>query len=179
MSSNIPFAASFVYKEIAFKDLKVNVILLTQLVSCYQLLIGLLQVPLFGFVEGVTLSESWGRVSQGWACFLELDEDCKSKGTMVLLLGYCAVNFIFNTSGLYLIKNGSATLNAIVAAIILPVTVLTFSLPQIGSYAEEFSSTTFLGLGLVVLGFFVWRAGELEADTALSQDSFQERVISL
>ena len=62
LASNVPYALSAIYKEIAFKNQKTDVMYLTQQVSIYQLFIGLMMLPLtvlpgVASPEGMPLSE--------------------------------------------------------------------------------------------------------------------------
>ena len=186
-SSNVPFSCSFVYKEVAFKgNDRINVILLTQFVSLYQLGLGLLQLPLFGLLQNQSLAQVADQLAAGYDCFLERTASCQQTHAFALLFWYCALNFIYNTSGLFLVKHGSATLNAIVAAVILPLSVLSFSLPFLSADVyEPFQLDTILGLAVVVVGFLLWRRGEMKEEKRATpidgghQDAFQERVIVL
>jgi len=54
--SNIPYAFSAVYKEVAFKNQKTDVMYLTQQVSIYQMLIGFAMLPLTS-IPGVASSD--------------------------------------------------------------------------------------------------------------------------
>lgn len=168
-TSNIPLACSFVYKEIGFKNLKVHVIYLTQMVSIYQLLWGFLFAPL-QLIPGIGVMESWEDIFtnfySGFLCFIQWDSECASHGAFLLLTGYCVVNFVFNTSGLYLVKKGSAVWNSITYALILPLTVLAFNLPILGIYTETFSYYTFAGLLVVLCGFLTWRSDEIFVEDA-------------
>lgn len=189
MTSNLPYAASYCYKEFGFKDLHIHVIFLTQWVSIYQLLLGLLlipmqQLPYMGSDEGMDLDEALERFSSGWSCFMQRTQSCADHGAFWLLVGYCGVNFLFNTSGLYLVKCGSAVLNAIVAALILPLTVLAFSLPVLGVFSESLQYTVWLGLLVVLAGFVLWKVGEVvegqtHREIHTHADAFQERVVVL
>lgn len=160
--SNIPFSASYVYKEYAFKNLEIHVIYLTQWVSTYQLLLGFLMAPFqmipgIGSENGFSFHQIIDNFGSGVDCFLERSETCKRNSAFLFLIGYCIVNFSFNTLGLFLVKNGSATFNAISYAIILPLTTLGFSVPLLGRYRESFQLVAIIGLGVVLFGFFLWK----------------------
>merc|ERR1712070_497478 len=84
----------------------------------------------------------------GFKCFLYLDakpSPCEARHTLWLLLGYCANNFAFNTTGLFLTKYGSATLNSTSFALLLPMSTLAYSLPFMGVYREPISIFTLAG----------------------------------
>jgi hypothetical protein len=107
-------------------------------------------------------------------------------------LGYCLVNFVYNTAGLFLVKRESARFNAVVAAVILPINVLVFNLPALGSFTEPFHMETITGLIVVTVGFFLWKLDNLvigeqyvEPSTNYSplsersQEAFYERSVAL
>ena len=49
------------------------------------------------------------------------------------MAGYCALNIVYNTAGLYVAKHGSAALNVLTYALLLPLTTLLFSVrPLLG-----------------------------------------------
>ncbi len=161
-SSNIPYAASYVYKEHAFKNLAINVIYLTQWVSIYQLLIGFLVAPIqfipgMGSETGLTFNGILESFYSGFTCYLEYSTACMHRHTFLLCTAYCCINFMFNTMGLFLVKYGSATMNAISYAIILPLTTLAFTSPMLGIYQEKYQESTLFGLVVVLLGFFLWK----------------------
>jgi drug/metabolite transporter (DMT)-like permease len=194
-SSNIPFAASWTYKEVNFKGPdRVHVVFLTQCVSCYQFLLGLLLLPLqqLPFFGSMTLSETASSFIQGWYCFIEADPECQKGQAGLLLWSYCLVNFVYNTAGLFLVKRESARFNAVVAAVILPLNVLVFNLPALGSFTEPFHIETISGLVVVTVGFVLWKMDDLllfvvGEEFALtnsplserSQEAFYERSVAL
>lgn len=169
--SNLPFAVAYVYKEYGFKDLNIHPIHLTQWVSVYQCIIGFLVMPLqmipgFGSENGMTIEQSLNGMKMGWECFMQQSDRCQENRASLLLWTYCIVNFLYNLAGLYLVKHGSSILNAISGAIILPLTVISFTLPILGVYQEKFDWLTILGLVVVLTGFTVWKAAGL-MDTRL------------
>ena len=167
-SSNIPMSIAYTYKESAFKNMQVHVLYLTQWVSIYQLVWGFMLLPLqtipgLGSKDGLTVSESLHSLRTGWKCFLHEDPVCADNHAAWLLTGYILVNFAFNLMGLYLVKHGSSVLNAISYAIILPLTVISFTFPVLGAYQEQFSWDTLVGLAVVLFGFMIWRSSEVRA----------------
>lgn len=170
--SNLPFAVAYVYKEFGFKDLNIHPIHLTQWVSVYQCIIGFMVMPLqmipgFGSENGMTIKQSMDGMKMGWECFTLQSERCQENQASTLLWTYCLVNFLYNLAGLYLVKHGSSILNAISGAIILPLTVISFTLPILGVYQEQFDWLTIVGLVVVLTGFTVWKAAGL-METRLS-----------
>ena len=162
-SSNIPFAFSYVFKEYGFKNLSVNVIYLTFWVAIYQLFIGFLMFPLqllpgMGSANGMSISTIISDFYNGFICFLQLNNYCNNNYTFYLLISYCIINFSFNTAGLYLVKHGSATLNSISYAIILPLTTIAFTFKILGKFHESFQKTTLYGLIIILIGFILWKS---------------------
>lgn len=165
-SSNIPYSFSFAFKENGFKNLSIHVIYLTMWVSLYQFAFGFLMVPLqflpgMGSDEGMNASQIGQEFYRGILCFVEVDDRCRDNHAFLFLVGFCIVNFAFNTAGLYLVKLHSATLNSISYAIVLPLTTLTFSIPLLGKFQEPFQATTLVGLVVVLVGFFLWKSETL------------------
>lgn len=206
--SNVPMAMSSCYKEGNFKEQELDVWYLTQWVSIFQFLISFLFVPLlclpgFGSIHGTPMSELPGQFWGGFLCFLQVTEECKDKSTFLLLVGYCGINVVFNTLGLYLVKVASALMNALSYAILLPCTTLLFFTPLAGMAQERFdvyNSFTVLGLVVVLTGFVQYqrhgRAVEFDLDSLpdeiarkvtdpdhpagvrhVPQQSFQERIV--
>lgn len=200
--SNVPMAMSACYKERNFQDDEIDVWYLSQWVSVFQFLISFIFVPLlclpgFGSIDGTPMSELPGQFWNGFLCFLQTSEECEERSTFLLLVGYCAINILYNTSGLYLTKVGSALMNALSYAILLPCTTLLFFTPFVGNVREQFSSYswfTIAGLVIALVGFARYqrygRAIELElatlppelknvieAKTKKKQKSFQERIV--
>jgi len=160
--SNVPMAISSVYKEMSFRNEKIDVLYLTQWVSIFQLFVGFLLAPLqripgFGSLKSDT-PDVWTQMTRGTDCWLEINKECRARSTFILLSGYVAINFAFNTLGLYLTKRSSATLTSIAYALLLPITTLTFSLSIMGSYREKITKFTWIGLALTISGFLIYRS---------------------
>ena len=165
LCSNLPYALSAVYKEVAFKNQKTDVVYLTQQVSIYQMLIGIAMLPLTSIPgvaneEGMSVAEAASTLDDGLLCYLQLPHSgCAHKPTFVLLTGYCLLNFIYNTLGLYLTKAASSTVNAITSSLLLPITTLAFTLPILGNFREDIKRETFMGLVIIVIGFLLYQYG--------------------
>ena len=69
--------------------------------------------------------------------------------------GYCAVNFVFNTLGLFLTKHGGAALSSISYSMLLPLTFVSNALPCLGPFQESFNRATVAGLIAVLTGFII------------------------
>jgi drug/metabolite transporter (DMT)-like permease len=201
--SNFPMAASSCYKQKHFREQEFDVWYLTQWVSIFQFLISFAFIPIlclpgFGGVNGTPLSDVPAQLSGGWHCYMEWSDDCRGRQTFLLLNLYCFVNVIYNTLGLYLTKVGSALLNAISYALLLPNTTLLFFTPLVGPVQEPltvYSYFTVVGLIVVVIGFAFYQHYDLGVGRSRSatddgdpiddimvmskQPTFQERVIGL
>jgi len=82
---------------------------------------------------------------------------------------------IFNTAGLYVSKHGSAILNVITYAVLLPITTLLFSLhPLMGAYTEPLRATTLVGLLVVVLGFYLYQEPVLGLEKSKAAEEDKE-----
>mmetsp|Transcript_64185 Transcript_64185/g.139454 ORF Transcript_64185/g.139454 Transcript_64185/m.139454 type:complete len:431 (-) Transcript_64185:462-1754(-) len=205
--SNVPMAMSSCYKEGNFQEQELDVWYLTQWVSIFQFLISFVFMPLlclpgFGSKDGMAMSEIPAQISSGWDCCMQVSPDCRDKPTFWLLIGYCAVNVMYNTLGLYLVKVASALMNALSYAILLPCTTLMFFTPMAGVAQEHFHKyniCTMVGLLLALWGFMMYQQNgqltdeERRSELFLSrtttpiltppghrfQESFQERVIGI
>jgi len=168
--SNVPMAFSNVYKELGFRDLKLDVWTMTCVVVCYQTIITFFllifqQIPyLSGGPKGINLRTSWTRFVEGTECFLG-DEighgvDCSAAG--VMLCGYVVANLTFNCLSLQLTKQGAslgvgAVLCSLAYALKLPLSNIVFSQKAImGADAESFSINSIVGLFIVVGGFLAY-----------------------
>ena len=176
--ANVPMACSAVYKERRFAGDQVHVLYLTQCVSCYQFLFGFVLAPLQSLpgvstAAGQTPAAIVAAFHGGYECFLARATDCPPReGTAWLLLGYCAVSFVLNTTGLLLTKHGSAALNAISYALILPLTTLGYSLPFLGAHRGSCArAPTLVGLLVVLAGFLLCERDEILGARALPSQS--------
>merc|ERR1719291_1193416 len=100
----------------------------------------MLCLPGFGSKDGTPLADLPGQFWGGFLCCMETTDECAEKGTFFLLVGYCGVNVLYNTLGLYLVKVASALMNALSYAILLPCTTLLFFTPFAGFAQETFST---------------------------------------
>lgn len=101
--SNVPMAASGVYKEVAFREQTVDVWYLSQWVAIYQFLfsfvfIPLLAVPFIGGSEnGTAFDEMWPEFRDGCLCWLTILDECAgndNRGQLWLLPLYTFVNML-------------------------------------------------------------------------------------
>lgn len=182
--SNVPMGLSAVYKEIAFKDVHVNVWYLCQWVSIYQFLLSWLYLPLTVLPEfgGNGWKELFPRFWNGMQCWLGSDDVCPKAydlpfpcderlGTFWLLLGYCVVNFTFNYVGLVLTKHSSATIRSVSYAVILPATSLAFSLQFMGELREKLTIYVPIAIVVVLIGFALYqRFSDISVDEPISDE---------
>ncbi|GMI07739.1 hypothetical protein TrVE_jg5007 [Triparma verrucosa] len=163
--SNIPYAFSAVYKEVAFKNQKTDVMYLTQQVSIYQLIVGLCMMPLTSIPgvasqNGMPVTEAAQDLVDGTRCYFQLPHSgCGNLPTFALLTGYCLLNFIYNTLGLFLTKYASSTVNAITSSLLLPISAVAFTAPWMGQFRENIAVSTYYGLVIIILGFLLYQYG--------------------
>lgn len=183
--SNIPMACSAVYKEHAFKNEQINVYYLQQWVSIFQFFIGFFMAPLqmipgIGGNMGYTVAEIIDNFVGGARCAMGAEPACDGKHTFLLITGYCAVNFLFTTMGLFMTKHASANLTATVFAVLLPLTTILFSFHFMGSYQEEFNVYTVLGLIIILSGvsLYQWNSTEMIAERQERQEKKSKAQMS-
>jgi hypothetical protein len=180
--SNVPMACSAVYKELKFAEANLDVWYLTQWVSFWQLLVGFLFAPAltlpgFASADGIPWTEIKSNFADGARCFLETTDECAAGHAFWLLTGYCLINVLYNTLGLYLVKEGSAVLNGLSYSLVLPFSTLAFSLPFLGTNRESLRATTFVGLVTVMAGFMLYQHATRsfeEPSTALDSNEHRE-----
>jgi hypothetical protein len=206
--SNAPMAMSSCYKEATFEKRTLDVWYSTQQVSIVQFFVSFLYMPLlalrgFGSQDGMPLLSIPGAFASGWRCFVHEVPECAESHAFFLVVGYCGVNILFTTLGLYLTKHGSAVLNSLSFSVLLPCTTTIFFMPLLGRFQEPFtqySMLTFLGLLMALAGFWVYQrfavglsaAADLPPSSTAplmlcsevlsspkGQASFQERVIGI
>ena len=182
-ASNIPMACSAIYKEYGFRNANLNVWWLTQWVSFYQFIIGFLFIPLL-MIPGLSgsnttvsfvdiLEQFWGGVKCTFT-------GCKSPYMALLLIGYCGVNVVFNTTGLFLTKRGGAVLNSLSFSLLLPINAFIFTIPFLGKYREPFSWYTVGGLFIVLTGFVLYqRYNVFKNPSANKSSSYEEPLLAV
>ena len=107
-----------------------------------------------------TSSQATEDLVTGTRCYLQLPgSGCAQKSTFLLLTGYCLLNFLYNTLGLYLTKYASSTVNAITSSLLLPITAMAFTLPALGPFREKIHRDAYYGLVVIVTGFVLYQGG--------------------
>jgi len=167
--SNIPYALSYTLKEKYFKSHKIDVFWLSALVSWTQLVLTWVFLPLLSLAVfgGTPLSALPEVMIDGAKCFIgDTSVPVYDDQTVVV---YCNLNvplwtmlysitgFLQGIAALYIVKQGSAVLYFIAAAIQLPLANLAFNLSFImGAETEPFSWWDVGGLGFVIVGFVLY-----------------------
>ncbi|XP_049851611.1 crt homolog 1-like [Schistocerca gregaria] len=137
--SVIPLALSSVYKELAFKDINLDIYLVSAWVSTFQLLLGFLTLPLSVLSESDPLSALKRIPSDlynGTLCFFGyntlgpkfVNNLCAERLVWLHVLAYIFFNILYNIAILLLIKYGSASLSQLASTITLPLTNICFTL---------------------------------------------------
>jgi len=173
----IPFAASNVYKDIAFKSVDMDVWYLQFWDVVYQSLIGTFLFwvnPLLPAPANIAWKEMPKAMRDGAICLsgrnvitthcnYDPSHPCDACYHAWLILGiYMFVNVIYNIFILLVIKHGSATVLSIAQTIRLPLTSIAFSQQWImGNQVEPFSRFSLYGLFIILSGLTAYRAGSL------------------
>jgi len=171
----IPFAASNVYKDIAFKSVDMDVWYLQFWDVFYQSVIGTLLFPVNTILPAaarITWKEMPTDMEHGALCLAGINtitSNCtpgvscdNCHGAWVTLILYMSVNVIYNVFILLVIKHGSATVLSIAQTIRLPLTSIAFSMKWImQDQVEAFSQYTIYGLVIIIAGLGAYRTGSL------------------
>jgi len=176
----IPFAASNLYKDIAFKSVDMDVWYLQFWDVFYQSLIGTFLFPantLLPPPAKIIWSDIPSAMKNGGICLsgtdviTPLNSNCGSSASnqcdacthaWLILIIYMCINVIYNIFILLVIKHGSATILSIAQTIRLPLTSIAFSQKWImGNQVEGFSNFTLYGLFIILAGLSAFRAGSL------------------
>jgi len=174
----IPFAASNLYKDIAFKAVDMDVWYLQFWDVAYQSMIGTLLFPantvlpppatiywsdIPTSMKNGAICLSGTNVIKPPHCGLDPTHPCDACYHAWLILGiYMTINVIYNVFILLVIKHGSATILSIAQTIRLPLTSIAFSQKWImGNQTENFSVFSMYGLFIILTGLSAFRAGSL------------------
>lgn len=175
----IPFAASNLYKDIAFKSVDMDVWYLQFWDVFYQSVIGTFLFPVNTILPHPARIE-WkdipSAMRNGGICLSGTDvvklpncsatdasdlcDDCYH--AWLILIIYMSINVIYNVFILLVIKHGSATVLSIAQTIRLPLTSIAFSQKWImGNQVEPFSNFSLYGLVIILGGLSAFRVGSL------------------
>jgi hypothetical protein len=161
--SVIPSGFSNVYKESKMKEMDMNEVHVSTVVSFWQLWIGFVFLPLMALPQlgGLSYAEMTSQLGDGFQCFMgtnprdPADQGCTNAAA--LLMTYIVLNFVYNIMMLAITKKGSAVLLVTSQALSLPITNIAFTLrPLMGDDAEPLSMTDLAGLVLVCIGFVAY-----------------------
>lgn len=190
LSQAIPFAASNLYKDIAFKSVDMDVWYLQFWDVFYQSLIGTLLFPANTILPPPS-NISWkampDAMKDGAIClagintvvpgasgcgFDDAENPCDvCHNAFVTLIIYMSINVIYNVFILLVIKHGSATVLSIAQTIRLPLSSMAFSMTWImGDQVEPFSKFSLYGLFIILAGLISFRAGSLMKKPADAAD---------
>lgn len=186
LTSSIAAAFSQVYKEIAFRDVELNVNYMQYYVGFYQtfwtaLLAPVNALPFLGSQQ-IPLARQLSMVRDGSACLFEqkntIVTDCGGigqpicdhcQGAYTVLIKYIAFNALTNTFALSVTKQGGAALCYVLAALRLPLTTLcfysTFIMGPEGVVPP--SIWDFLGLSVLIGGLVLYRWGASKRNTMM------------
>jgi len=154
----IPAALGSVYQESAFKESKCNVVYMMAWSSLAQALVLLCAAPI-NLISGVDSSTEpfFQGIASAARCTTGLTPGCEEAGW---LLSLCILTMLLtNALQAYVVKLGSAALSVLIVTLVTPMSAIAFTLPFImGSHTETPSWTTWLALGLLLLGVALFRA---------------------
>jgi len=179
----IPFAASNVYKDIAFKSVDMDVWYLQFWDVFWQSVFGTMLFPINTILPQpahVSWSEIPGNMRDGGLCLIGQNlivpdgssTSCDLKGAKqqcddcenawVILIIYMAINVAYNVFILLVIKYGSATVLSIAQTVRLPLTNICFSFKFImGKNVTPFKGESVYGLLVILAGLISYRVGSL------------------
>lgn len=178
LSSSVAAAFSQVYKEIAFRDVELNVNYMQYWVGFYQtfwtaLLAPVNALPFLG-TQRIPLARQLSMVRDGSACLFQQKDTIVNNcggvgqpvcdnchGAYVVLIKYIAFNALTNTFALSVTKQGGAALCYVLAALRLPLTTFCFYSTFIMGHDAVVSPSTwdFLGLSVLIAGLGLYRWG--------------------
>jgi len=177
LSQAIPFAASNLYKDVAFKSVDMDVWYLQFWDVFYQSVIGTFLFPV-NTILPPPANISWKDIplamKNGAICLSGtnvITTNCGGPSTpcddcyhaYLTLMIYMSINVVYNVFILLVIKHGSATVLSIAMTVRLPLTSIAFSQTWImgKKQVEPFSNWTLIGLFIILGGLTSFRAGSL------------------
>jgi len=175
----LPFAASNVYKDIAFKSVDMDVWYLQFWDVFYQSVIGTLLFPINMALpppQQVVFNQIASNLKDGGMCLIgdnlitPENSDCagptpyqpcdECTNAWLLLIIYMAINVAYNVFILLVIKYGSATILSIAQTIRLPLTNICFSFEFImGNQKTALKGEIVYGLLVILAGLVCYRVG--------------------
>ncbi|ETW03091.1 hypothetical protein H310_05517 [Aphanomyces invadans] len=178
ISSLVPAAASNVYKEIALKDVDLDIWYCNAWTSLYQVFIGILTIWTIRVPALCDPPVAW----QDFPNFVVLSHECFlgnpvefqgktlacNEGVFDLFMWFILFNMIFSQLMLYIFKEGSSVLFVVSSAVCLPVTDILYMFPFLTGKQASQTFTIYDGFALFVLviGLLVYHS---EKETRVSQ----------
>jgi len=188
----IPFAASNLYKDIAFKSVDMDVWYLQFWDVFYQSLIGTFLFPV-NTILPPPANISWKDMpidmKNGAICLSGTNvitthcggesNPCDNCHNAWLTLAiYMTINVTYNVFILLVIKHGSATVLSIAQTVRLPLTSIAFAQKWImGDQTESFSKYVLYGLFIILAGLTSYRAGSLMKKPAEGTEGGSVKII--
>lgn len=174
----IPFAASNLYKDIAFKSVDMDVWYLQFWDVFYQSVIGTFLFPVNTILPkpaNIAWKQIPSAMKNGAIClsgvnvittncgFSESDPCDNCHNAWLTLLIYMTINVIYNIFILLVIKHGSAAVLSLAQTVRLPLTSIAFSQEWImgKKQKEPFSQYSLYGLFIILAGLITFRSGSL------------------
>eukprot|EP00003_Mantamonas_plastica_P030638 TRINITY_DN7696_c0_g1_i1.p1 TRINITY_DN7696_c0_g1~~TRINITY_DN7696_c0_g1_i1.p1 ORF type:complete len:341 (-),score=108.64 TRINITY_DN7696_c0_g1_i1:665-1687(-) len=180
--SNIPGAASNVYKENKLKAMDMDVWYFNAWVALFQLIFGFATFPtvfsdLLSGGAPIKPSEMGVYLENATKCFFGVNslpgDDCE--GTFVIFLFFIAFNMTFNISMLLVFKHGSATLAVVASALRVALSEIEFTICFIaGPVCHALSMYDVISLFVLLAGIVCYklRPEESLADQLRDDDDF-------
>eukprot|EP00914_Ancora_sagittata_P011008 GHVO01021509.1.p1 GENE.GHVO01021509.1~~GHVO01021509.1.p1 ORF type:complete len:486 (-),score=78.14 GHVO01021509.1:389-1657(-) len=173
----VPLGLSQVYKEVAFRDVEMDVNYMQFWVALFQTSLGLTLAPINSLPmlgpQTVPLRDIPMILYNGTKCLFLLHntvvDDCGGPGQVkcdtcgdawVSVTMYLAFNVLYNVFTLLVVKHGSATLSFLVATLRLPLSSFAFySHKLMGAAAQTPRLSDFCGLAVLLGGLVCYRIG--------------------
>ncbi|OQS06892.1 Drug/Metabolite Transporter (DMT) Superfamily [Thraustotheca clavata] len=193
----VPSAASNIYKEIALKDVDLDIWYTNAWISVYQVGWGILTMWTIQFPAFCDPPIEWSSfphyLAAGHNCFIGNDVVLNdhpipcNNGVLTQFLLFILFNLVYNQLMLYVFKEGSSVLFVISSAICLPLTDVLYMFPIItGNKAtQSFTLYDAFALFVLVIGILVYHSEKetrldptgtksIEKSPMLSSPSFQK-----
>jgi len=195
----IPFAASNVYKDIAFKAVDMDVWYLQFWDVFWQSVFGTMLFPINTILPppaNVSWQQIPGNMHSGLLCLMgnnqivpdgtatscdlpHATQPCDAcENSWFILLIYMAINVAYNVFILLVIKYGSATVLSIAQTVRLPLTNICFGFKFImGKDMTPFKGEAVYGLAIILAGLISYRVGALRKKKPEGEEEGTHRII--
>jgi len=185
MLSSLPAAFSAVFKEVAFRDVEMNVNYMQFWVALWQFTIGFFLIPLQSLPllgpQTVPLAKITETFVNGYYCLVfgrnSVIFECGGPGQMecdncggawIAVASYCLVNIGYNIFSLLVVKHGGATISFLVSTLRLPVTSICFACPWLmGTHTDKVTRYDVAGLLVLFVGLCGYRYGSMRKSSQL------------